>query len=926
MDTSKHYNNKRHSNNALKNYALGLLIIIIFLISQSLIAQVGIGTTSPDASSILDITSTEAGMLVPRMTQTDRNNIGTPATGLLIYQTNNTPGFYFYDGSVWVGIGVGNKNTLDEAYDQGGAGIGRTITADNGAVEIISNNANNSGLIVSNEEENPIAASLTARSIDVNSDPTAISATASGIHGDITAINASITGEPSAFGYFGTTITNYGIKSIVTDSNPDANLITNYGVFSHAEYGHVNWAGYFGNPNRPSQLNGNVYIKDNLYVDRGLVYRPNGAATTIGNILQYTDTNGSLEAIDPSTIFTQNTLDQAYDQGGAGSGSTIDATDGVVTIAGEDGLLVTGTHGSGDDVLISGAGTRMFFNPKKAAFRAGYANGIEWDNVNIGNYSIAMGVNTTASGNSSTVMGYNSTAIGSYSTAMGAFTQASGLASTAMGNTSIASGDNSTAMGSLTEASGLESTAMGNSSIASGLNSIAMGRNAEATGSYSIAMGLHTQAPSFSETSLGSYSTTYTPISATNSENLDRIFSIGNGADELNRSNALIIYKSGLMNINDEYDMPLIDGNTNQVMATDGAGHVNFVDATSIFTDTDHQNISGSGLSGTDLTIGIENGTPETVDLSTLKDHDWYQTTTTTQATDIAQSIFTNGKVGIGENNPDGFLEVTANNTATEPNLNLVDIGNSGARINFTNTGTTNGNTWTLFGDTNDTDANSVFNIYHSNTGNIIQIRGNGDVGFGGVPDANSHVFHGTNAGNDGFKIESTGANGNYWRMYTVNSSGNLNLFSRLNGNTTVGNFNDASGVYSATSDRRLKKDFKPLPFSWENFMQLETLSYLYKVQKDDKRSLGLIAQDVELIYPELVSYNTESDVYHLNYSGFGVIAIKAVQELKEEVNTLKTENAVLKAKLNQLESLEARLNALENKTESLEKFVSTEN
>jgi hypothetical protein len=75
---------------------------------------------------------------------------------------------------------------------------------------------------------------------------------------------------------------------------------------------------------------------------------------------------------------------------------------------------------------------------------------------------------------------------------------------------------------------------------------------------------------------------------------------------------------------------------------------------------------------------------------------------------------------------------------------------------------------------------------------------------------------------------------------------------------------------------------------------------------------LGLIAQDVNLIYPELVSYNTESDVYHLNYSGFGVVAIKAVQELKIEVDTLKQENAILKAKLNKLELLEARLTALE--------------
>ncbi|MCB0775500.1 MAG: tail fiber domain-containing protein [Chitinophagaceae bacterium] len=57
-----------------------------------------------DASAALDIKSTAKGILVPRMTQAERDAILTPANGLLIYQTNNTPGFYFYNGSSWVSI------------------------------------------------------------------------------------------------------------------------------------------------------------------------------------------------------------------------------------------------------------------------------------------------------------------------------------------------------------------------------------------------------------------------------------------------------------------------------------------------------------------------------------------------------------------------------------------------------------------------------------------------------------------------------------------------------------------------------------------------------------------------------------------------------------------------------------------------------
>ncbi len=57
--------------------------------------------SSADASAILDVKSTAKGMLIPRMTQTQRNAIATPATGLLIYQTDNTIGFYYYNGTVW---------------------------------------------------------------------------------------------------------------------------------------------------------------------------------------------------------------------------------------------------------------------------------------------------------------------------------------------------------------------------------------------------------------------------------------------------------------------------------------------------------------------------------------------------------------------------------------------------------------------------------------------------------------------------------------------------------------------------------------------------------------------------------------------------------------------------------------------------------
>jgi hypothetical protein len=58
-----------------------------------------------DNSALLDVKSTTKGVLVPRLTQAERNAIASPANGLLVYQTEAPAGFYFYNGSAWVAIG-----------------------------------------------------------------------------------------------------------------------------------------------------------------------------------------------------------------------------------------------------------------------------------------------------------------------------------------------------------------------------------------------------------------------------------------------------------------------------------------------------------------------------------------------------------------------------------------------------------------------------------------------------------------------------------------------------------------------------------------------------------------------------------------------------------------------------------------------------
>lgn len=76
-----------------------------------LTGNVGIGTSSPNASSALDITSTSKGLLIPRMTTVQRDAIASPVNGLQIYNTT-TSSVNFYNGAAWGSIGVGGSGTI----------------------------------------------------------------------------------------------------------------------------------------------------------------------------------------------------------------------------------------------------------------------------------------------------------------------------------------------------------------------------------------------------------------------------------------------------------------------------------------------------------------------------------------------------------------------------------------------------------------------------------------------------------------------------------------------------------------------------------------------------------------------------------------------------------------------------------------------
>lgn len=84
-----------------------IVTVIVLFFSMVSFAQTGIGTTSPNASAQLDVSSTTKGFLPPRMTEAQRTAISNPVAGLLVYQNNNTTGYYFYTGTEWVSLHAG---------------------------------------------------------------------------------------------------------------------------------------------------------------------------------------------------------------------------------------------------------------------------------------------------------------------------------------------------------------------------------------------------------------------------------------------------------------------------------------------------------------------------------------------------------------------------------------------------------------------------------------------------------------------------------------------------------------------------------------------------------------------------------------------------------------------------------------------------
>ena len=111
--------------------------------------------------------------------------------------------------------------------------------------------------------------------------------------------------------------------------------------------------------------------------------------------------------------------------------------------------------------------------------------------------------------------------------------------------------------------------------------------------------------------------------------------------------------------------------------------------------------------------------------------------------------------------------------------------------------------------------------------------------------------------------------------------------------------FDDVSGVYSSLSDARLKKNIEKAGAVLKEVLQLDVKKYHFLSNATtDKKYYGLLAQEVEKSFPEIVKLNKTDDgkeIYSMDYSAFGVLAIKAIQEQQQQTDDQRKEINELK-------------------------------
>lgn len=285
-----------------------------------------------------------------------------------------------------------------------------------------------------------------------------------------------------------------------------------------------------------------------------------------------------------------------------------------------------------------------------------------------------------------------------------------------------------------------------------------------------------------------------------------------------------------------------------------------------------------------------------------------------------------NGRVGIGTNSPEqaldvvGYLRIGAGTGTANEGLLLASPAPGFSSI--------------IAGGR----ATSEFQIRQPNAAPMtfstsalerMRIDAAGKVGIGTVaPVTELHVVHanGTPATQSGFTISNLGGS-QAISLYVSNGTGNLGLYNE--DGSPLGSFDDSNGTYTAVSDKRLKKNIHSIESVLPKIKDIRIHRYHFKKQADDEQeNIGVIAQELKQIYPELVKQNVENGYFTVDYMSMTPLAIKAIQEQQNMIDSLQTKIREIETKLmretESKQKLEAKLDNLSKEVEQIKQIIST--
>lgn len=156
----------------MNNRLLELIFVLLLTLPGKDIFAQGVGingdNSAPDASSMLDVKATNKGMLVPRMTAAQKTAISSPATGLLIYQTDGTAGFYYYTGSTWIGLTSTVSSAFWKLAGNSGSVAGTDYLGTSDAVDLVTKTNGTERMRVLSTGNVGIATTSPIANLDIN--------------------------------------------------------------------------------------------------------------------------------------------------------------------------------------------------------------------------------------------------------------------------------------------------------------------------------------------------------------------------------------------------------------------------------------------------------------------------------------------------------------------------------------------------------------------------------------------------------------------------------------------------------------------------------------------------------------------------------------------------------------------------------------